>query len=208
MMAEIRNGLNAHLVSGVWPDDVPHLSNDIGKYRISGNGKPIDVWRRLIGNLRSFRQSRQWFHRSKRQEPDEIRRRMVKHKVGHAPVHPVRKFPRAVFGLPIIFEFKRPDVPPEPNKTTLQGATHERLASPLILRPIACAGAESAVGLAVILEAPIKPPGGWLLKDAPVSPGGPPIEVRLANKTEANNIEPLKNVGGETDVLLAFLKSL
>ncbi|MFZ1631825.1 MAG: type III-B CRISPR module RAMP protein Cmr1, partial [Anaerolineae bacterium] len=177
-----------------------------------------DVWLDLITALAQFRQAPKgrpkgtqatnWRPgRSYWPEPDEIRRRTGTHKLGHAPSHPVRKFPRAAFGLPIIFEFKRGDVPPEPQKTTLQGAKHDRLASPLILRPIACANGQ-AVGLAAVLEAPIKPPGGWLLKGAPGSPTHPPIEARLTSTSEANAIKPLKDVGGETNVLLAFLKSL
>jgi CRISPR-associated protein Cmr1 len=202
----IKAGLSEYVVKGQWPDDVPHLSHDLGRYKIIGSGTPIIIWRLLMGRLRGFRQSRQGFHRSKWPEPDEIRRRTMMHKPTHVPVHPVRKFPRAAFGLPIIFEFKRGDAPPEPYKTTLQGVNHERLASPLILRPIVCKDG-NAVGLAAILNAPTRPPGGWLLKDAPVNPGDPPITVRLL-KGEANAIEPLKNVGSETDVLLAFLKTL
>lgn len=207
LKSEIEQGLKQHLAAGAWPTNVPHLSADPTRYVISGSGEPIAVWRELVKKLRSFRQSRVGYHRSKWPEPDEIRRRARTHKSTHAPVHPVRKFPRAAFGLPIIFEFKREDVPPEPQRTTLQAANHERLASPLILRPIACAEPQQTVGLATILEAPTTPPGGWLLKDAPIHPTDPPIQARLS-KTEANSIEPLRDVGGETNVLLAFLKSL
>ena len=70
---------------------------------------------------------------------------------GHVPVHPVQKFPRGKFGLPIIFEFKKDDVRNgDPKKSTLQGSEHDRLASPLILRPIDCS--DGAVGLALLLE--------------------------------------------------------
>jgi len=67
------------------------------------------------------------------------------------------KFPRAAFGLPIIFQFKdrddrNPDNPSrDPRKTVLQLATSERLASPLILKPLACQSG-AYVGLALILE--------------------------------------------------------
>ncbi len=207
VLNDIQDGLSQHLHSGIWPKQVPHLSGNPTKYKITGHASPIAVWRNLIGKLREFRQSRVGYHRSKWPEPDEIRRRTGSYKAVHAPVHPVRKFPRAAFGLPIIFEFKRQDVPPEPRRTTLQGANHERLASPLILRPFACTGPNRAVGLAIILDAEIRPPGGWLLKDAPNKPADPPIDAEL-KKHEANAIEPLKKVGGETDVLLAFLQTL
>lgn len=208
MLDSIDQGLRDHVVEGTWHPDVPHLSRDINRYRVSRNEKPIDVWRFLIGRLRRFRQARQGFHRSKWPEPDEIRRRMGTQKRGHEPVHPVRKFPRAAFGLPINFEFKQTDVPPEPGQTILQGADHERLASPLILRPVACAGRDNAVGLAAILNAPIEPPNGWLLKNAPSKPGVPPIQVELTSAAEANAIEPLKDLGNMTDVLLAFLETI
>ena len=106
------------------------------------------------------------------------------------------KFPRAQFGLPIIFQFKDDD---DPSNTTLQGAHHDRLASPLILRPIVCK--QGAVGLAVALDAPTKPPGGWVLKDAP---GNPAVSARVS-KGEALSIPPLD---GEPDVLKAFLDYL
>lgn len=204
--------LAKHVAPGTWPSDVPHLSTRPGNYRVHGAGTGIVVWRELIGRLRSFRQYRVCFHRTKWPEPDEIRRRTGTHKPGHTPVHPVRKFPRAAFGLPIIFEFKNGDVPPEPYKTTLQGARHERLASPLILRPLACNDVET-VGLAALLVTPVRPPGGWLLKDAPTSPAFPPISATLdkdakTGVNEPHDIEPLRNVGDESNVIFAFLKTL
>ncbi|MFZ1753938.1 MAG: hypothetical protein WBO46_01600 [Caldilineaceae bacterium] len=175
----------------VWLD----LTTALAEFRQAPKGRPPGT------QSSSWRPGRSFWP-----EPDEIRRR-TRAKESHPPRHPVRKFPRAAFGLPIIFEFKREDVAAgDPWKTTLQGLDHDRLASPLIIRPIACT--DGAVGLAAILEAPIQPPGGWLLKDVPNSLTHPPIEAELANTAEANTINPLQNVGGETDVLLAFLKSL
>ena len=59
-------------------------------------------------------------------------------------------FPRAEFGLPIIFQFK--DRRTDPEETTLipdiDGA--ERLASPLILKPIACSEAEAFPAIIVL----------------------------------------------------------
>ncbi len=69
----------------------------------------------------------------------------------------IDKFPRAAFGLPIIFQFKdrdehNPDNPSkDPRQTVLQLATSERLASPIILKPLACRDG-AYVGLALILE--------------------------------------------------------
>lgn len=65
------------------------------------------------------------------------------------------KFPRAFFGLPIIFHF-----PDEHIDATLQGKGTEqsRLASPLIIRPLACQNGR-ALGLALLLEGCNLPPG-------------------------------------------------
>lgn len=78
-------------------------------------------------------------------------------------------FPRAAFGLPIIFEFKQKfdedrDIPnaelkkrkwfeKEPYKTQLLPAGKDRLASPIILKPLACS-LEESIGLIILLNQP------------------------------------------------------
>lgn len=72
---------------------------------------------------------------------------------------PVTRFPRAAFGLPIIFKFKDDDArngDPAGQYTLTakkpgQKDGYERFASPLILRPLLCNNGQ-AVGLAAILE--------------------------------------------------------
>jgi CRISPR-associated protein Cmr1 len=122
----------------------------------------IEAWKDAVGCLKTFRQgegtartprgSNSSPGRSYWPEPDTIRRITS---VNH-PKHPPKEnapqcFPRAAFGLPIIFEFKdryrgdargRPDRSKfDPDSTTLKaqlkGETkpRERMASPLILRP-------------------------------------------------------------------------
>jgi CRISPR-associated protein Cmr1 len=71
--------------------------------------------------------------RSRWPEPDELRRITNTHAPQHSPEHPVRKFPRAAFGMPIIVHFIGHR---EPSNQTLQPSGAERLASPLILRPV------------------------------------------------------------------------
>ncbi len=73
-------------------------------------------------------------------EPDATRRITGKHALNHAPIHPAGNvFPRAVFGLPIIFQFK--GSPGDPDGATLKpiplgaDSAADRMASPLILRP-------------------------------------------------------------------------
>jgi len=208
--AHVLAGLGRHVVGGTWPDGIPHLSRSM-QFKITGL-----PWQALIKKLQDFRQDRNpgAAHnapgRSRWPEPDAIRRISGRwsHKRGHNPVHPVvNKFPRAVFGLPIIFHFKDglkgPGDPADgdPYDTTLQGVERDRLASPLILRPLHHAG--GTVGLAAILElqGPRTPPGGLILKDAS---GNPPVQSDLT-PVEAGHIAPL---GGRSDVLQAFLNSL
>ena len=68
-------------------------------------------------------------------EPDELRRITHRAAPKHQPVHKVRKFPRAAFGMPIVFHFKDKQQG-DPQDCTLQPNGAERLASPLIIRPV------------------------------------------------------------------------
>jgi CRISPR-associated protein Cmr1 len=208
----IRHQLSQHSNKGI-PKlvGVPYISSSLKFTTIRGNNA-VQVWRELNDKLRKFRQARypdrnnRPFGRSKWPEPDQIRRITNNHATGHAPAHPVNKFPRGKFGLPIIFQFKEGD-DRDPETTTLQGEDHDRLASPLLLRPIVCSN--GAAGLAAILEwiplnqgnEPYTPPGGLILKGAP----GDPVVKSNLTKSEAMDILPLK---GEEDILQAFLNYL
>lgn len=210
--------LKLHVTSGPWPDNVPHLNRDmtdaLRKGPSSGRQKAVDAWQWLFGRFRQFRQDRypkygKPYGRSKWPEPDEVRRRASTYADGfikgrqkiHRPVHPVRKFPRGRFGLPIIFQFKDEDVRiGDPNPATLEGAEHERYSSRLILRPIMCSD-NKAFGLACVLDAPPDPPGGYTL-----SVGTTKVAVHAdLSSTEAGRIDPLN---GEPDVLKSFLDFL
>jgi len=201
--AFIEQGLRKHVVGGRWPDGVPHLSqNTLFKVRLGTDA--LAAWRDLIARLKSFRQARNPGTqpnrpgRSRWPEPDAIRRLTGRRAKLHAgALSALDKFPRAAFGLPIVFHFKDYGDPPD---TMLEGIEGERLASPLILRPIACV-ANQAVGLALLLEAPHTPPGGLILKDAPNDPS---VSASLT-PAEAQTIRPL---GGQADVLRAFLNTL
>jgi len=199
--------------NATWQAGVPHLSANQDRYKIitrGANSNTISIWRELVKQLQSFRQYRNGrFGRSLWSEPDQIRRKTGDYlNPRHAPTHSVQKFPRAKFGLPIIFEFKREDARDgDPKKTTLQGAEHDRLASPLILRPLVCS--DGIFGLATILDwEPINsserytPPGGLLLTSNDYDDYQ--VESDL-NADEAAQIPPLR---GKSDVLQAFLDSL
>jgi len=224
MKKKINAGLDRHVKDGTWPGGVPHLSKKL-HFKTKPKTNPTTAWEYLFQQLKVFRQERypgsiSPFGRSKWPEPDAIRRlpgipSAANHKT---PRSKIDKFPRGQFGLPIIFKFKDDDKG-DPAPTTLQGVKIsenkyiDRLASPLILRPIACS--DGAVGLAAILEwKPVgtdeeyTPPGGlWLTsKDY----GDFQVESDL-DISDAKNIEPLKDVDNgnpQPDVLQAFLDFL
>jgi len=200
----VTRGLKHHVKAGVWPSSVPHLLYDDFKIAPSaGRNSADEAWRYLFGRLKSFRQARfpnkeqKPYGRSKWPEADAIRRltgtSADKHK---RPRLTFDKFPRAVFGLPIIFQFKDVDIG-DPRQTRLEGAVYDRMASPLILRPLACAQGKY-VGVAIVLGGPRIPPGGLMLKEAPENPT---VSADLST-SEARQIEPLD---GDRNVLQAFL---
>ncbi|MBT9176799.1 MAG: hypothetical protein DDT20_01121 [Firmicutes bacterium] len=208
----IRSGLSKHILSGMWPPDVPHLDRVWHGRVTAPQTNAEEAWKFLIRKLRAFRQEPLGRTppsgrpprpgRSKWPEPDAIRR-LFPSRVPPATPSPTMpdKFPRAALGLPIVFKFKSEDeAAGDPTKTTLEGqlADRKRFASPLILRPLACSDGQ-AVGLAIILQGSNVPP--LVLTDAP---GNPTVQATLT-PAEARAILPL---GGNIDVLQAFLNTL
>mgnify|MGYP001627195792 CR=1 FL=1 len=208
--AKIREGLKKHVVSGIWPEGVPHLSQN-PRMKVTGKlEKPKDAWDYLIRCLRKFRQYRNAGASSKQPgrsrwpEPDEIRRLTGLRCDRHAkPISLVSKFPRAAFGLPIVFHFKDEEFG-DPYDTILKGRDYERLASSLILRPLACA--EGAVGLAVILEGTgiTALRGGLILEKKGNQDVGWPVKAEL----EPQEVQQIPPLNGNPDVLQAFLDTL
>lgn len=73
--------------------------------------------------------------RSRWPEPDQLRRMTGKHKTTHAPEHLAGNvFPRAAFGLPIIYDFND-RTHQEPQTMTLLPKGAQRMASPLVIHP-------------------------------------------------------------------------
>lgn len=153
-------------------EDVPKLIKGLKFKIIEGDAykntkfaNAFEAWKYLIEQLKQFRQKRTRTDikdsgRSKWPEPDNIRNWTEQHIEEHKPEFDREKFnffPRAAFGLPIIFEFadrdkKNPSTTDaDPITTTLTLSNSDRLASPLILRPLACKD-NKTVGLAIILE--------------------------------------------------------
>ncbi len=172
----------------------------------------LDAWKNAIDALRDFRQGPREGRnpgsgnrpgRSLWPEPDAVRRRTGQHARGHEPEHEVEeRYPRAAFGLPIVFHFKNPGDPKgaRGKDLTLNPAGQDRMASPLILRP-GCDGGRYRP-LALLLpgwEQRVSVPVG-LDAEHSVSawPEDPDERSRLADR-----VAPMKGRG--TDALTAFL---
>lgn len=140
------------------------------------SNKPMKVWNELIGLFRTFRQGTgvgrnggsERPGRSHWPEPETVRRatgkRLAKHQ--RQVEIPNNVYPRAEFGLPIIFHFKDAgDPPPTQLVPDLPDGRSTRMASPLILKPLAF-GQETAIpvilqlvtrGIASVVLEQIKP---------------------------------------------------
>lgn len=135
---------------------VPSLHR--ARFAVGGapSATPLESWKAGLGLLQRIRQgpgfgrneplrdSRKPAGRSRWPEPDEIRRLTGRSAVLHRrPEVEVSRFPRAVFGMPIVFHFHpgSPDEPgsdgdPDMKPLQLKPVGFERYASPLIIRPI------------------------------------------------------------------------
>ena len=212
--AWLRKQLATHLAGDDWPEYVPHLTPNLEFRTTSHSQDPLSAWRRLVDRLQEFRQKRhKRYGISLWPEANVIRKRhgiSLKWPNTVQNPHLADKFPRGQFGLPIIFHMPHDTRALPKDSFTLQGKPQadsgqpiDRLASPLILRPLACR--DGAVGLAVILATPRVPPSGLEVAELPA--GKRDADANLTPQ-EARS-EPLERVlKGETDVLKAFLNTL
>lgn len=228
----VRNESRAHLAEGPWNEQIPHLLADSPLAFTKSKDSCISAWQDVIEALQDFRQSprvlreNRFSGRSDWPEADAIRTMVGTNAEYRKPEHPVgKKFPRAVFGLPIGFKFKDEDVRNrDPPETFLEGREKglgkeaiSRLSSPLILRPIACANGK-AVGMGLVMQSPRIPPDGIYLyyKDGRSKVDNKPVGTNLT-KDQAKDVFPvakqLGELGAITDddedlVLKAFLSYL
>ena len=179
--------VRSFVIGGKAPRAVPYLDRNLRLVVFDLSANVIETWKALVSKLKEFRQQRKTKQkrdsnghlekdrkgnviyvpcRSEWNEPEYIReltnQRLAKHgKIGRLQIE---KFPRAAFGMPIEFKFKKHDTweknkhgiksddPSfDPRKTSLIPTGFERFSSPLILRPISRAD-HTAVGIALILE--------------------------------------------------------
>lgn len=186
-------------MKGLAPKGTPCLATDMEVRALPSCDTAMQAWEKVIAKLAGFRQypngRRTPFGPSLWPEADAIKEK------NHTSRYLSPKFPRAAFGLPIVFHFlKRPDL----KNLTLQGAQEgfDRLASPLLLRPLYCQDGKT-VGLAAVLKNRMFPPGGIVLVD-PNTPHTEPLPVDPSlNDADVSKIQPLH---GESDVLRAFMK--
>lgn len=136
--------------------------------------------------------------RSRWPEADTIRQLTATSSAKHSrPEVWARKFPRAAFGMPIIFHFKD-EKQGDPRDTELRPEGNDRRASPLIIRPVRVG--EHVRPLALVLNDPQRAREPLILKGTfKRSPAK--CDGSLTNE-EARAIQPLD---GETDPLVAFL---
>ena len=183
--------------------------------------RAVDVWTEAVDALKNFRQGPNLGRnpgsrphrpgRSRWPEPDTIRQRTRQWAPGHEPQHRVVGFyPRAAFGLPIVFHFKDPDdprarnekgltlVPKDPGSSDMKDP--DRMASPLILRPyFDGAGCRPLALLLPGWEQCISVPVGFDADSAsPAWPSSPEERER-----QAERIAPMDGKGN--DALSAFM---
>ncbi len=164
---------------------------------------PVDAWKKVIGLLQEFRQgvgigrnSGQQNNRpgrSRYPEPETIRRvtglRPAQHgRLAHIPDD---AFPRAEFGLPIVFHFQGQGEPPDtvlyPSSAT-NGDPRERMASPLILKPLALANGRA---VPLILQLVTPPLAAVELKQGSQSLGLPGTTMVQASRLATYRDSPL-----------------
>ena len=214
--ARTRRGLGAVLLKNARGEEVPcNLQTPISTDEVQQAGcrlllrtpqnSAYAAWQQAIQKLQTFRQVNvgrpDHSSRSRWPEPDAIRNIKKQHSPNHKPVHIAGNlFPRAAFGLPIIFKFKddgtrRTD---EPSQSSLQpvviGNVKERMASPLILRPF-YTKEKKWVSAALLLPC-------QHIQKLQLDLSG--SKVSYWDETKAQNVQPIAQYNG-TDALSAFL---
>lgn len=147
--ARTRRGLGAVVVDGLTAPSADECAQAGCTLQLSRNSytSADKAWMAAIRRLRDFRQKDDNIARRPKDkkgspgqshwpEADAIRRLTRRSSLGHEPKHPAgNQFPRAAFGLPIIVHFKD-EKTGDPHDASLEPDGADRLASPLILRPL------------------------------------------------------------------------
>ncbi|MHC1990515.1 type III-B CRISPR module RAMP protein Cmr1 [Bacillus safensis] len=174
----------------------------------------ISSWQSVIQTYETFRRRSNPNKKRGRScwpEADTIRLLTGKAKSGHHIPYPKEKpfkyqaFPRAQFGLPIQFRFAPKDSGKDPDPVTLLPKGKDRLASPLILKPLAI-NQEESVGMVMVLHQP-KIEALSLLGDRKLLPDVTDEQSIYPTATYSKN--PLQDESGRThsSAIQAFLHS-
>ena len=138
----LKEGLQKYKVISSPVEDLPHVSRKV--FFGQGERASLAAWSKGLSAIKDFRQrpglarssgSGPRPGRSYWPEPDTIRRALKSHAPAHRP-DPDKPdgFPRAPFGLPIVFHFK--DERSGDPSTEAYPKGKKRMASPLIIRPL------------------------------------------------------------------------
>ena len=146
------------------------------------------AWCEMVDLMKQFRQGEETGRnkgdktpgRSRWPEPDTIRRMLESHAPSHAPdASKPDGFPRALFGLPIIFHFKDSDPEGKYNReedpidTCLRPESSSRMASPVLLSPVKLKNGEVVPVIVFLKTGPL----GSLLLERSDKKGAYPISV-------------------------------
>lgn len=216
-LAKDHNELLAHLkryLSNTSAKDWPTLADSIFIGRETD--KPLEAWSTVIRVLRGFRQAEGIGRnpgsppkrpgRSRWPEPETIRRVTRQRSSQHSRLEniPDNAFPRAELGLPIVFHFKDEG---EPRDTVLYPApgpegSRERMASPLILKPLALGNGKFVPLIVRLKTAPLT---GVDLREGKLSLNLPnPTLIRGAELAQYPN-SPMQGRSPNGSALEAFL---
>lgn len=191
-----------------------------------GGNRPqaaVEAWRNVIGLLQEFRQgvgvarnSGQQANRpgrSRYPEPETIRRVTNRRSPQHGRLAhiPDDAFPRAEFGLPIVFHFQGQGEPSDPDPTLYpsngsNGDSRDRMASPLILKPLTLA---NGMAVPVILQMRTRPLAGVDLKQGSRSLALPQTTMIRHARLAAYQNSPLAAApsGSAIEAFLAYARS-
>jgi len=163
-------------------------------------GRTMQDFRQGVGFARNSGQGRRP-GRSRWPEPDAIRRLLRRWAPNHQPRLPTF-FPRAALGLPIVFKFNTTQAPgdPEGQITLFPARDLQRMASPLILRPLRLEGGDQYALVGLLLNTPLEPPGGLVLVKGARQQGQGILVPREAEpwaglSQHGRQVEPLKAGG-------------
>ncbi|MDR0867225.1 MAG: type III-B CRISPR module RAMP protein Cmr1 [Planctomycetota bacterium] len=189
------------------------------KLLIKKSSTPMRCWDETIRTYQQFRQgrdlgrnppatdSRSPAGRSRWTEPDAIRRITGQHNSKHfsSITGNENVFPRAEFGLPIIFHFQGGGDPQDTDlRPLIDGKPQDRMGSPLILKPLMLDdGKNTTISIALLMTAP-ELKEVVLLKTRDENKSYPVRSPAAANYDKS----PLKNREPNGSALTGFLKFL